>query len=127
MTDTRAGARSRPSRFTADRPRTRPLRRARPRRRAEPVGPLRLLSLSGSRIGDDGARAIAGSPHLARLEALFLARADLTDDGLDAIATSPHLKRLTRLGLDGNDLDAGAAARLRAALPALRVVEVRSR
>lgn len=85
---------------------------------------LRMLSLSGNLIHDEGVEALAASPHLARLEALFLSRTGLTEQGVEALAGSPHLRRLTRLGLNGNDLEPESVETLRAALPSVKALEV---
>jgi uncharacterized protein (TIGR02996 family) len=69
----------------------------------------RLLSLAlgnypvrGAPIGDDGVRALVGSPHLAGLQALDLSGNALTVEGARAIAESPHLASLHSLTLAGN-------------------------
>src|SRR5438270_661467 len=77
------------------------------------AGALRVLSLAGNPLGDDGARALADAPWLAGLEALDLSRARLTSRAAWALAAAP-LARLRRLALKRNRLDAAGAAALAA-------------
>jgi len=53
-------------------------------------------------IGDAGAKALAASPHVGRLERLGLDNNDLGAEGVDAIAGSKSLKNLIYVGLGGN-------------------------
>ncbi len=53
-------------------------------------------------LGDDGARVLAGCPHLAGLRVLRLADCGVGNDGARALAESPHLDRLTTLDLSNN-------------------------
>lgn len=62
---------------------------------------------AGTRIGDGGARALAESPHLARLERLLLPSARIGDDGALALAASRSLPRLGHLDLRGNAVGDG--------------------
>jgi uncharacterized protein (TIGR02996 family) len=70
------------------------------------------------RIGDGGARTLAGSPHLAGLRSLDLSANNLTAAGAGFLAASPYLPRLHALNVTGNPFnptdnragDAGAAA-----------------
>ncbi|MEM7156267.1 MAG: TIGR02996 domain-containing protein [Myxococcota bacterium] len=62
---------------------------------------LRSLVLSGG-IGDDGARAVASSPHLGTLRWLDLSHNGITEEGLEALAASTNLPRLAHLVFNGN-------------------------
>jgi uncharacterized protein (TIGR02996 family) len=69
-------------------------------------------------IGDTGAEALAGSPHLPRLGSLALPRNRLSPAGLRPLVRSALLDRITELNLAHNDLgDEGA--RVLAASPRL--------
>jgi uncharacterized protein (TIGR02996 family) len=76
------------------------------------IDALRVLALTDSSIGDEGAAALAKSDRMAALERLYLARCDLSDEGVAAIAQSKKLASLATLCLGGNDAigDEGAAA-----------------
>jgi uncharacterized protein (TIGR02996 family) len=66
-----------------------------------------VLSLAGDQgtyIGDAGARALAASPYIDQLNALYLVGNALTAVGARALAASPHLAGLTHLDLYGNGL-----------------------
>ena len=77
---------------------------------ARELGELELLDLSRNRIGDGGARAIAGSPRMARFQHLILHRCGV-GDGARALAASPYLGALRSLWLGSNPLGPlGAAA-----------------
>lgn len=65
---------------------------------------LRDLDLSHNHLGDNGARILACSPHLASLGALRLKNCDIGDEGARALAESPHLHQLTRLELGNNPI-----------------------
>jgi uncharacterized protein (TIGR02996 family) len=71
---------------------------------------LRVLDLSGSLyevaplLDDEAAVALASSPHLARLEHLFLKLNRIGPAGAAALARSPHLARLQTLDLSGNQV-----------------------
>lgn len=72
---------------------------------AAPLARLRELSLGNNpTLGRAGVRALAQSPHLARLESLLLHYNDLGDAAVGELAASPYLGRLTELYLSGNDL-----------------------
>jgi uncharacterized protein (TIGR02996 family) len=77
-------------------------------------GQLRVLDLRENRIGDRGAKALAASPHLARLIQLDLAEAHVGDAGAKALADSPHLSGLLDLNLFGNALSPRTAELVRA-------------
>ena len=67
------------------------------------------LNLHEQRLGEEGARALAGSPHLAKLTELDLGENRIGDEGARALAGSPHLAKLTTLHLEGNQIgDEGA-------------------
>ncbi|MFT3699676.1 MAG: hypothetical protein QM831_41390 [Kofleriaceae bacterium] len=53
-------------------------------------------------IGDAGARALAGSPHVRKLKRLGLNNNDIGADGVDAIAGSKNLANLIYVELGGN-------------------------
>jgi uncharacterized protein (TIGR02996 family) len=72
---------------------------------------VRVLSLFGrgwgddeQAVGDEAARALAESPHLARLEDLDLTQNSLTTKGVRALAFSPRLAALKKLWLYGNKI-----------------------
>jgi len=69
---------------------------------SEHLASLAHLDLRGNRIGDEGARALAQSPHLASLTLLDLAYNGIGDEGTRALAQSEHLASLTHLDLGGN-------------------------
>jgi hypothetical protein len=75
---------------------------------------LEALDLSGWHLSEAGARALAGSRKLRRLEELELAWCEgLSRNAIQYILDSPHLGRLARLSLGGDiDLHALAAAPL---------------
>ncbi len=61
-----------------------------------------LLDLTNKHIGDEGARGLAGSPHLANLSVLILSGNGIGDEGARALAESPHLLNVNRLILWDN-------------------------
>jgi uncharacterized protein (TIGR02996 family) len=65
---------------------------------------LRELDLSHNRLGDDGARILARSPHLASLRVLRLGDCEIGDEGARALAESPYLHQLVRLDLGSNPI-----------------------
>jgi uncharacterized protein (TIGR02996 family) len=69
-------------------------------------GAVRLaeLDLSHNALGNDGARVLAASPHLAGLRVLNLTWCDIGDEGARALAESPHLNQLVSLELPNNPL-----------------------
>ncbi len=70
-----------------------------------------LLDLTNKRIGDEGARALAGCLRLANLSVLILSGNNLGDEGVRALAESPHIMNLSRLILWDNRVgDEGAKA-----------------
>ena len=70
------------------------------------------LGLADNDIGAEGARALAASPHLARLTYLNLGNNDIRDEGVRALTASPHLARLSKLDLFGNRIGAEGAQAL---------------
>lgn len=71
---------------------------------------LRRLSLALSEIADEGALALAASPHLAKLERLDLDRRNfIALPGATALAASPLLASLDTLTLDTNLFPADTA------------------
>lgn len=117
------------------------------------AAPVRRVQIG--RLGDDGARALARSPHLARLTELNLGNnpelhregtralahsphaANLTslllhychlgDEAIRPLTRSPHLGQLTELYLSGNDLsdDTGVWLGEAEAMPALALLDLR--
>ncbi|MBN9122093.1 MAG: TIGR02996 domain-containing protein [Planctomycetes bacterium] len=75
------------------------------------AGPVRLTELDlghNKELGDDGARVLAGCPHLEELAALRLADCGIGDEGCRALANAPHLNRVEVLDLESNSIsDAG--------------------
>ena len=67
-------------------------------------GCLFSLYLRGNRIGDEGARALAQSPHLASLTHLDQSFNGIGDEGAMALAQSEHLASLTQLNLGSNGI-----------------------
>ena len=57
-----------------------------------------------SAIGDDGARAIANSPHMKKVENLVLKNAALSIEGVKALLTSENLPALKFLSVWGNNI-----------------------
>jgi uncharacterized protein (TIGR02996 family) len=79
------------------------------------VGNLRTLLLRQGGIGDRGAAALARSPTLVHLSALSLAHNLFRDPGARALAASPHLAHLRQLNLEGNRIGHHGLPALRAA------------
>jgi Ran GTPase-activating protein (RanGAP) involved in mRNA processing and transport len=73
---------------------------------------LTALSIGPNhRIGPEGAKSLAASPYLARLENLSLYHNYIGDEGLTALASSPYLSGLRSLNLESNKIgDAGLIA-----------------
>lgn len=65
-------------------------------------------------IGDEGAIAIATSPHLSHLETLDLWHTSVGDQGFEAIATSPSLSRLSSVIAWETQLTQAGAHRIKA-------------
>jgi uncharacterized protein (TIGR02996 family) len=63
--------------------------------------PLRRLTL-GASFGDPAVRALAASPHLARLAELKVPYSRMTAAGLEALVSSPHVRGLKVLDVDFN-------------------------
>ena len=64
--------------------------------------PLRRLRLGSSSFGDPAVRALAASPHLARLAELKVPYSRVTAAGLEALVSSPHIRGLKVLEIDMN-------------------------
>jgi uncharacterized protein (TIGR02996 family) len=79
---------------------------------------LRTLVLRSNGIGDDGAAALARSPTLVNLSVLSLAYNDIHDEGVQALAASPHLAHMRQLNLEGNHIGHWGMPALRAAAQA---------
>ena len=79
------------------------------------VANLRTLLLRNDGIGDRGAAALAQSPTLLRLSALSLAFNLIRESGARALAASPHLAHLRQLNLEGNRIGHVGLPALRAA------------
>lgn len=65
---------------------------------------LREIDLSHNELGNEGARVLAASPHLAGLKVLRLAGCGIGDHGARALAESPHLNQLVSLDLGNNPI-----------------------
>ncbi|MCI0703474.1 MAG: hypothetical protein L0241_20535 [Planctomycetia bacterium] len=65
-------------------------------------GELRVLRLNRNSVGNDGAAAIARSPHLVRLLGLDLSYSQVGDEGVEAILESPLADGLVLLNLTGS-------------------------
>lgn len=87
---------------------------------------LRTLNLAGSRLGDEGAAALAASASLSALDGLDLGYNYIGNEGAAALAASVHLAALRELTLRGNHIgDEGAAALAASAnLSALEVLDL---
>jgi uncharacterized protein (TIGR02996 family) len=79
-----------------------------------PADNLRVLDLRENRVGDRGAKSLAGNPHLGNLILLDLTETEITNDGAEALAESPHLGGLSYLGLFDNSISERGADQLRA-------------
>lgn len=75
----------------------------------------RTLVLRSNGIGDRGAAALARSPPLVNLSVLSLACNQVHDEGAQALAASPHLAHLRQLNLEGNRIGPHGLTALRAA------------
>jgi uncharacterized protein (TIGR02996 family) len=73
---------------------------------------LRSLNLSGSDLGDEGARLLASSTFLAGLHALTLKDCRIESAGADALLVSQNLPNLKSLDLTGNPIGAARSALL---------------
>jgi uncharacterized protein (TIGR02996 family) len=76
---------------------------------------LRTLVLRSNGIGDHGATALARSTALGQLSVLSLASNRVQDEGVLALAASPHLAHLRLLNLEGNRIGHQGLPALRAA------------
>lgn len=65
---------------------------------------LSFLDYYDAPLSADDAAALANSPYLSGLSALYLGRNSLGDDGVKALARAPWLARLTVLDLSDNGL-----------------------
>lgn len=72
------------------------------------------LNLSMNRIGDAGAKALAGCEYLARFSELILRENHIGDAGVQALAASPYVANLTHLDLWRNRIGDGGAEALAA-------------
>ena len=76
---------------------------------------LTSLSLSGTKLTDDGVATIVRHP---KLESLYLDRTKITDEGLKRLAEA---KTLTWLSIQETNVSAAAIQRLKQALPKCEV------
>jgi hypothetical protein len=75
----------------------------------------RVLSIwGGERIGPAGAVALAGSPHLAGLRELSMTCHPIGDEGVRAVLASPHLRGLGRFDCNDEELSPAVGEALRA-------------
>jgi hypothetical protein len=58
---------------------------------------LDLFTMGPSGIEDEGARALAASPHLRSLARLDLSNNEVTSEGIEALCASPHLPSLVEI------------------------------
>jgi hypothetical protein len=65
---------------------------------------LRWLNLKSCGLGDAGAKVIAQSRYLTGLETIVLECNDITDEGAFALAESPHLPRMGKRFWAGRNL-----------------------
>src|SRR5262249_10782346 len=66
------------------------------------LGRLNRLNLDNTSIGDTGARSLAGAAHLSGLTGLWLHECQIGNAGVKALASSPHLANLEVLDLTSN-------------------------
>jgi uncharacterized protein (TIGR02996 family) len=79
------------------------------------------LALQGNvRLDADALAVIANSEPLRNLEMLTLRWCDIDDDGARALAASPHLNRLRDLDLTGNEFTGDVPSVLRKRFPGVR-------
>lgn len=76
---------------------------------------LRVLTIGGSRLGDEGVLALAQSDSLRDLLELSLNNNDISDRGARALVDSPHLVQLRTLNLYGNLIDSSMVETIRSA------------
>jgi uncharacterized protein (TIGR02996 family) len=76
------------------------------------VGALEFVDYYSEPLTAEGARSLAGSPHLGRLRALSLYRNNVGDEGLRALAGAPWLANVRSLNLVDNGLSAEGARAL---------------
>jgi uncharacterized protein (TIGR02996 family) len=73
---------------------------------------LAELDLGCSRLGTEGAAALASAPRLASVRRLMVQHCGLGDDGVRILSRSPHLAGLRELWLCNNGLTAAGVAAL---------------
>jgi Ran GTPase-activating protein (RanGAP) involved in mRNA processing and transport len=78
---------------------------------------LRNLVAFSCGLGDAGAKVVAESPYLSRLEVAYLDCNEIGDEGAMAIAKSPHLTSLTHLDITRNFFGKRATKALRKRFP----------
>jgi hypothetical protein len=83
---------------------------------------LRHLGLQDSERQDEVAAAVAMAPVVGRLESLSLSMGTLSDAGAEALLSGQPLTHLRELDLDHHFLSEPMLARLRAALPEVKVL-----
>jgi hypothetical protein len=88
----------------------------------EKLPALSRLGLMDSEIQDEICAAIASAPIVARLSELALSMGVLTDDGAEALLSGQPLGHLRELDLQHHFLTDPMVARLRAALPQVRLL-----
>ncbi|MCI0704403.1 MAG: TIGR02996 domain-containing protein [Planctomycetia bacterium] len=71
---------------------------------------LRHLNLSGWRVSNSGAKALATNPTFAGLTRLNLESCGIGDSGAEALVNSPHLQNLVELQMSCNSIKTGADA-----------------
>jgi uncharacterized protein (TIGR02996 family) len=86
------------------------------------------LKLTGGRLGDAAAKALAQSPYLEQLQVLDLGRQQIGNDGAKALAAAENLHGLTSLELSDNAIGAEGASALAASphLGRLKTLNLRS-
>ena len=72
---------------------------------------LQTLDLHGNAIGDDGAFALAEAPPISAVRRLIVSDNQIRDAGALALASSPHLAGLDELGLSDNRIGEARAPR----------------
>jgi uncharacterized protein (TIGR02996 family) len=66
---------------------------------------LTELDLGNNSLGDNGARVLAGCPHLTGLRTLRLAVCTIGDEGARALANSTHMNEVETLDLENNPIN----------------------
>lgn len=81
---------------------------------------MKLIDLSGKKLGDDLLLNLLANPHLTKLRELDLSNTNITALGVQLMMESKHLKALERLELNSNSLrDADSLHALDKACPEL--------